>query len=96
MSSNNIWRDYNTISDEWHENRKKLTCCKDMIKTVNTGLIDWFNEFYRDRYFSSSSSLTRPPIRGYYIFNTDHDDDNNKAIMQIHFCPFCGKILGSL
>ena len=85
--SSNISRDYNTISDEWNNNRKKLKCCKDIIKAVNIRLIDWFNEIYRDRYYS-----LRFPKRGYYIFNTD----NKEAVMQIGFCPFCGKSLGSL
>jgi hypothetical protein len=53
---------------------------------VNILLIDWFNEIYRDRY----SSL-RFPERGYYIFNTEYEE----AVMQIQFCPFCGKSLGS-
>lgn len=83
----NTSRDYNTVSDEWNDNRKKLICCEDMIKAVNIRLIDWFNEIYRDRY----SSLTFPQ-RGYYIFNTD----NKKAVIQINFCPFCSKNLSSL
>jgi len=65
-------------------NRKKLKCCRDIIKAVNIRLIDWFNEIYRDKYFS-----LRFPERGYYIFNTD----NKEAVMQIRFCPFCGKSL---
>ncbi|HET7643425.1 MAG TPA: hypothetical protein VFK40_07940, partial [Nitrososphaeraceae archaeon] len=52
--------------DEWNNNRKKLKCCRDIIKAVNIRLIDWFNEIYQDRY----SSL-RSPARGYYIFNTN-------------------------
>jgi hypothetical protein len=51
-NSTTRWRDFNTISDEWNDNRKKLKCCRDMIKVVNTGLIDWFNEFYGERYCS--------------------------------------------
>jgi hypothetical protein len=58
-----------------------------MIKVVNTGLIDWFNEFYGERYCSLII-----PQRGYYLFNSNE----SKAIMQIHFCPFCSKRLDSL
>ncbi|HEX7257767.1 MAG TPA: hypothetical protein VF242_06885 [Nitrososphaeraceae archaeon] len=35
-----------------------------MIKAVNTGLIDWFNEFYGERYCSLII-----PQRGYIIFS---------------------------
>ena len=89
MSSTNTtrWRDYNTISDEWHNNRMKLKCCKDMVKAVNTGLIDWFNEFHGERYCS-----LKFPERGYYIFN----NDNKETVIQINFCPFCSKNLSSL
>ena len=85
--SSNTSRDYDTISDEWNNNRKKLKCCRYISKAVNIRLIDWFNEIYRERY----SSL-RFPERGYYIFNTDSEE----AVKQIRFCHFCGKCLGSL